>query len=178
MPNWVSHNVKIIWDQKDLEKFKEEVASDDNEFDLNKILPMPDNIFKGNLWLKEKEIYWKNNWYDWSIENWGTKWNSCEANYIKSNNNSLYLFFQTALSTPIWIWETIAKKYKTLVFEIEFADEDIWSNCWIINIEKWELSFISNDWDYEFAAEVLFWKDDAKEILKEIREEELKNENN
>ena len=51
-------------------------------------------------------------------------------------------------------------------------------NCWIINIEKWELSFISNDWDYEFAAEVLFWKDDAKEILKEIREEELKNENN
>jgi len=41
--------------------------------DFNKIIPMPDNIYKGDIEGKAYQKYGKNNWIDWSVEFWGTK---------------------------------------------------------------------------------------------------------
>lgn len=44
--------------------------------DFNKIIPMPDNVFKGDIGHNEREEYGENNWMDWSTRNWGSKWNA------------------------------------------------------------------------------------------------------
>ena len=44
------------------------------------------------------------NWYDWSIENWGTKWNACGTVPVErlsyGNYQTLTYCFDTAWDTP------------------------------------------------------------------------------
>ena len=78
-----------------------------------------DNIANANL-RKGEQIYnnIKNhkhvNWYDWAVDNWGTKWNACEAfSNITDNGDSTFtlsIFFQTAWDAPYAILEDLSKK--------------------------------------------------------------------
>lgn len=66
-------------------------------------------------------------WYDWSYENWGTKWNACRYRDVP---DELEVWFETAWGTP----EPVIAKLIALMgpdaFEaIEYADEDIGCNC-------------------------------------------------
>jgi hypothetical protein len=82
MPNHVT-NV-ITFKNIPIERLNQilEAIKSDNEglgsIDFNKIIPMPDTVFKGNLGPVEREKYGTNNWMDWSIANWNTKWNAYE----------------------------------------------------------------------------------------------------
>ena len=70
MPNWTRNELIVQADDpKDLKDFKKKVFTKDEEgkikFDFEKIIPMPENIFRGNLGNEEREQYGDNNWYDW-----------------------------------------------------------------------------------------------------------------
>ena len=105
----------------------------------------------GNTYLNNILEYGFDTWYDWSCENWGTKWGACHTYYVDENN----IEFDTAWSCPFKIFEEISKKYNTRV-EVEFADEDIGNNCGIVIYDKGEeIDFIEGDrelayrvWDY------------------------------
>ena len=83
MPNNCCGTLKITASDELLKKILDTVHGtgddEDNPFDFNKIIPMPDYIFRGDIDSEVRKLYGKNNWYDWSIENWGTKWNSCDT---------------------------------------------------------------------------------------------------
>jgi hypothetical protein len=64
-------------------------------------------------------------WYNWSIENWGTKWNA----YSQKRINKSTIQFETAWSCVIGLMKTLAKKFPTLVLHYEWSDEDTGSNC-------------------------------------------------
>lgn len=68
-------------------------------------------------------------WYEWCINNWGTKWNSYgyEPNTDYSESETIY--FQTAWSAPHPILEKLSEMYPTITFEHRWADEDLGSNC-------------------------------------------------
>lgn len=60
MPNWILNKISA---NKDYDEIIDKLTTD-NEVDFNNIIPMPDNIYRGNLGPKERKLYGENNWYD------------------------------------------------------------------------------------------------------------------
>lgn len=46
-------------------------------------------------------------WYNWSIINWGTKWNAYDVNYFPHNENAFVVTFDTAWSPPDAVFEAL-----------------------------------------------------------------------
>lgn len=63
-------------------------------------------------------------WYDWSVSNWGTKWNAYEVEIIDGG-----VKFQTAWSAPHPVIAALAGKFPESEIHHQYADEDIGSNC-------------------------------------------------
>ena len=114
MPNWCSNRVEIFGEPEEIDAVKELVTSDDSDFDFNKILPMPEALestVKGSNHVPSEELkkkYGFDNWYDWRIHNWGTKW---EATDVEAEINGDYMVyhFETAWCPP----EGILHKFKS-----------------------------------------------------------------
>ena len=47
------------------------------------------------------------NWYDWRLDNWGTKWDVYEAHCTRVDANTLQLNFLTAWSPPIPVFDKL-----------------------------------------------------------------------
>jgi hypothetical protein len=58
-------------------------------------------------------------WYSWSIENWGTKWNAYEC-----KRDEYKITFETAWCTPVPIWKALTEKYPTIIWRVRYSDED------------------------------------------------------
>ena len=117
MPNWTENNVLFVGKKKQLKTLKTMLKSKDNDFDFNNIVPMPKNIFRGNLGREEEEKYGKNNWYHWSINNWGTKWNSVDTR-VEENGSTLSYNFMTAWDCPREIVNALMRMRKTILKDI------------------------------------------------------------
>ena len=125
MPNWTNNEVTITAkSKKDLDVFIKQVKGKDNDFDFEKIEPMPKDIFRGNLKIKEKEKYGKKNWYDWSRANWGTKWNSCDTSFQRVSDTTAFYIFDTAWCPPTGIYEAIVNIYSGQVKDCPSIDID------------------------------------------------------
>lgn len=70
----------------------------------------PEEVGEYYLSLKEKYGYF--NWYDWSYDNWGVKWNACESDVINEDDDDelLYLQFSTPWGYPDEWLKQLAKK--------------------------------------------------------------------
>ena len=68
MPNHVANIISFNdVDNNRISEILEEIKNDEEEIgsiDFKKIIPMPYEVFKGNLGQKEMEQYGSNNWYD------------------------------------------------------------------------------------------------------------------
>ena len=61
------------------------------------------------------EKYGYSGWYDWSIANWGTKWDLSDVQADRIDPNTVNLTFQTAWAPPVDAYSTI---YNDLGFDI------------------------------------------------------------
>ena len=67
MPNHITNKITIISKQERINEILETIKHDEHglgSIDFNKIIPMPDNIFRGDIGKKEKEFYgnYAKNW--------------------------------------------------------------------------------------------------------------------
>lgn len=60
-------------------------------------------------------------WYDWSLDNWGTKWNA--YNQQDERNTIDTIFFQTAWNSPILLIRKLSGMFPFVTIELTFADE-------------------------------------------------------
>jgi len=122
MPNFVTNEVVFNFDMShDKDRFMKLVTSDDNPFDFNNIVPMPKEINpRGFLSYKDRE---QPNWYDWSRENWGTKWNSSDAEVTEEEENYVGFIFNTAWSAPTPIAVKLKRMFKDISFRWFYRDE-------------------------------------------------------
>ena len=92
--------------------------------------------------------YGATTWYDWSIKNWGTKWNSYDS--WKGDDKGFQ--FSTAWSAPHPVLDALAKKYPDVRITHEWADEDIGQNCGRCEFENGECVY---DWEPDSHKEAL-----------------------
>lgn len=118
MPNYCYNSLSILSDdEKVIKKILDYVKSEDNEFDFEKIIPMPDYIYRGPVGAEEEAIYGENNWHDWSCKNWGTKWNSEGATADGPD-----IFFETAWSPCLPVIDALAKEFPEAGFFFKYYE--------------------------------------------------------
>ncbi len=102
-------------------------------------------------------------WYDWAINNWGTKWNAYGygEDAIDYHDGDM-LYFQTAWAAPHPVLEKLSKMFPDIELEHEWADEDIGQNCGRYSYQNGErieeyfpenqreaVEFACRIWDYD-----------------------------
>ncbi len=115
----------------------------------------PDEWELGRTAFRNEKLYGAKDWYDWCINNWGSKWNSCES-YVAGDNT---IVFQTAWSRVMPVVQKMAENFPDIKFEYCWADEDLGSNVGTAEFENGKMVhdefFDSQSKDaYELAAEL------------------------
>jgi hypothetical protein len=84
----------------------------------------PDALVKARLSLQCLVETGHPNWYEWSIDNWGTKWGAYDYAEVAAQVDGRFVFrFQTAWSFPEPIFRKLAEIYPTLTFAVISFDE-------------------------------------------------------
>lgn len=137
MPNHVSNNLHIVAPSKDREveilNFLNGYTDEGQAIiDFNRITPKPPWIFNGDsLAAEHMDVWGENNWYDWNISNWGTKWNAYDQmkwNYDILDKEILTISFNTAWSAPTIVLSKLPYVFPDCIFVHMWADEDFGSN--------------------------------------------------
>lgn len=68
-------------------------------------------------------------WYEWSVQNWGTKWNSYDPQEMAVDGDQCTMTFSTAWSPPITLLMKLSQMMPDVEIAHEWADEDIGNNC-------------------------------------------------
>lgn len=148
MPNHVRS--RVSFSGKDVYSIIDLVNTND-QFDFEKIIPMPENILRGNLSVDDMNN--SLNWYNWSIDNWGTKWNAYDSSFGGTG-----VEFSTAWSCPIPVFEKLSAMFPETTIFVEYADENLGFNVGALTllngqiIEQEELS--GTKAGYEKAVEI------------------------
>lgn len=127
MPNNITTKIEFYGEQGNIDKVLDLIKGEDECIDFNKIIPMPDCVFRGNLGPEDRAKYGANNWYDWRVRNWGTKWNAYDSRF---DNESNVMEFDTAWSCPLPVLDAFARicDEHNVHFVGKWADEDTGHN--------------------------------------------------
>jgi hypothetical protein len=112
MPNWCQNALVITGD---LDAFSKWLNGE--PFTLNKIKPMPPEYKDGE----------SGQWYDWAVENWGTKWDvdaQIEPSDIEGDNHA-YAVFESAWAPPCAAIRTLSELLPTVMFRLSYLEEGV-----------------------------------------------------
>lgn len=125
MPNWCSNDLIIEGKPKDLSKImkqlevtKSEATSDHGEtiFSCHKVIPRP----------ADKD----NDWYEWNVANWGSKWNTNNPHLDNSDweNGVIRYYFDTAWSPIVPVIKALAKEHTKVLITYSYYESgsDFW----------------------------------------------------
>ena len=121
MPNWCDNQITITGPNSVIDKIEKIVKEDDSHANnglLNFFKPMP-KVLEGTTSPSSSAdkpqpmVEGFDNWYDWRVENWSTKWEVCEfygvdRQYLTEQNEgeSVITFgFSSAWAPPIGAYE-------------------------------------------------------------------------
>jgi len=104
MPNWCANNAEFhnddVAEVAKLEahlKFLDENKSNNN---------IESGLF---AFFRPRPAEEEENWYDWNISNWGTKWEASIYSWEKVNDNCITLNFDTAWAPPTIFYDFVAQ---------------------------------------------------------------------
>ena len=138
MPNWCENAVMLKGSTSEIEVIKDFLTEDNNCFSFNKILPIPKALRDGVAPLSgpaqkiEYNIskYGAKDWYDWSIANWGTKWNSSGIFLTSEYDDQVAYSFQTAWAPPIPVYTELAKLFPNINIFINYDESGMGFSGW------------------------------------------------
>lgn len=147
MPNWCSNVLMLNEDSNDsILKVLKDYIDENGNLVFDRIMPMPEELrettsptpddvsedTKKKLILK----YGADNWWDWCVQNWGTKW---EPDTISADDG--HVSFSTAWSPPIGIVKQLSKltgrDFRLTYIEegVDFCGEYFSYENWLENVD-------------------------------------------
>lgn len=75
-------------------------------------------------------------WYEWSVANWGTKWNAYGQNDKRNTADTIH--FETAWSAPLALIAELSKLFPECTLQFDYADEDSGSNAGLVTFKNGE----------------------------------------
>jgi len=112
MPNHCFNKIEIYG--KEASKIASKIESEETPFDFTKIFPEPDydkvEVFS-TFGEKTKPVTKDQAWWDWRVQNWGTKWNSYDCEVIEMDDEQVEYTFSTAWSPPEGVIEKLREQY-------------------------------------------------------------------
>jgi len=119
MPNWCNNNISITGPNSVIDKIEKITKEEDNKNGLLQFFnPMPKELEgttspSSSADKPQPMIDGFDCWYDWRVENWGTKWEVCEfygvdRQYHSENNegeSTITFGFDSAWAPPINAYE-------------------------------------------------------------------------
>jgi hypothetical protein len=103
MPNYCYNRVEI--NGEGAEKIANKIESKETPFDFTKIFPEPDyDKIEVEPTFPNKETddsdFSMPKWWDWRVQNWGTKWNSFDCEVTILEDDQVEYTFNTAWGPP------------------------------------------------------------------------------
>lgn len=114
MPNWCFNHLYITGDKETLDKFAADVdahtAEGADPCILETFFPFPVELEASGA-----------SWYDWCINNWGTKWGDCHTRKNTISDGLLYIF-DTAWSPPTKGIVKLSEMFPDLKFVLVYEE--------------------------------------------------------
>ena len=159
MPNHVTNELRFHHCTE--ERFHEILKDIQNDeyglgsIDFRKLIPEPEGLYMGDLGTEEMKYYKDNNWYDWRVKNWNTKWNAYGFEAPTYSGDAGTMTFLTANCSPFRVLFKLSEKYSDVEFELRYADEDLGYNVGEISFAAGELIDDNTPRDGTAAAQEL-----------------------
>lgn len=115
MPNWCDNKINVYGKKEELDKFysiyNNQITEEKKTF-LEILYPVPEGYYDDARW------------YDWCLENWGSKWSEIFDNreFLYVKDKMLEFSFDTAWSPVYQGYITISKLFPNLLFEYFFYE--------------------------------------------------------
>ena len=130
MPNWCENTLEVSGTTEDIKAFKTQAKKEEGEhktdLSLAQFVPLPAELkdtrspaLKPNKKLIAQLGF--DNWYDWQIHNWGTKWD-VNATLSSEKPRTLHYFFDTAWSPPTAWLEKVSAMFPNLKFKLKYEE--------------------------------------------------------
>ena len=165
MPNWCNNSLTVTGDKDEVAKFVEENKGgrvgdgtdhlangevEEYELTFEAVLPiprMPDGQLLGEPQNPEPGVRWtgNDNWHDWCVRNWGTKWDAGTGTEVDYLPNGVLYTFDTAWAPPsAWV-QAASEKYPDLTFDIIFEEpgmgfggREVYAAGDLTDLEEWD----------------------------------------
>lgn len=132
MPNWVNNRVTIVGSAETIKRLVEA------NMDFEVLRPRP----------KEME----DQWYNWNVEHWGTKWNRVDYEVFSQKKKKLECSFDTAWSPPTAFFDHLLDLYHDLWIKCEWDEEGDTAGVWVAHWKDDILVKSSTMWEEHYSS--------------------------
>jgi hypothetical protein len=184
MPNWCSNTLIVEGDLNELKDFKSKVLvpsetiKGDLDFTMERLYPTPPELLEMTspvMWRGEaddeegkrafeenakaiKEKYGHEDWYNWRVSNWGTKWDAADSYVDERDGESLCINYTTAWGPNSMFVHYASKQFPNLHFKLSYEEAGMgFCGCYEV---------VNGGEDFEDLMEGdLEWKDEDTDRL-------------
>ena len=153
MPNWCNNSVTINAPKPVIDEIKAILASDDMGL-LNWMRPLPEDQ--------------RDNWYDWCVNNWGTKWDIHES-FVgdDTEEDSIQFSFDTAWGPPVAAFRSWAERDGRVTYRLTYMEPGMGFVGW----DSYDGESFDEDYVEQGDDEERYWEMAAEEFGYERDEE-------
>ena len=180
MPNWCNNNITIQGSTETIKTLWEEATAEDGGL-LSAMVPMPKALEgttsptpqpgASNYEGEQPKVDGYDNWYDWSVARWGTKWDvSTEGLEFTDNGDgtaSISGWFDSAWAPPLTAYETFCEDMDGVYIEASYHEGGMdFGGFWDSETGEEHMDGIQETWE-QYKDNL----DDAPSLFKRIDEE-------